>query len=337
MDIEVGKLVLLADPESNSWNFSKKIKDYIQKVKEIDYIPLEEIEIKQFRNKEILPHVLKNIRQKDIYFIHDSTKDPQEWWVELLLIKDLLLDSSAHSVSFVLPNMLYSRQDRKDKPHVPISARTLAKSISPKLRKIITMDLHAKQIQGMYDAGEPSMDNLDSFPELVRHFEDNYLEKISKLCIVSPDVGSAQRSRNLLDRLEKSKNPLAKNIEFYFAIVDKVRPRPGEVDKKKMHIIGDNVKGIDCLVVDDMIDTGGTSCTTAELLKEKEANLVYGYATHGLFTKGLDELCKSFDCLMTSNTHHQNDDRLDVIDMSGLFAEAIYNAQTGKSISKLFK
>ncbi|MDP3758096.1 MAG: ribose-phosphate pyrophosphokinase-like domain-containing protein, partial [Candidatus Daviesbacteria bacterium] len=116
------KVIILADKMSNSWNFSEKIKDYLEKEKGFK-IPLEEVEISHFRNGECGVHISENIRRKDVYFIHDSTKNPQEWWTQLLLLKDLLLSSSVNSISFVLPNLFYSRQDRKDKAHVPISSR----------------------------------------------------------------------------------------------------------------------------------------------------------------------------------------------------------------------
>ncbi|HLD37941.1 MAG TPA: ribose-phosphate pyrophosphokinase-like domain-containing protein, partial [Candidatus Nanoarchaeia archaeon] len=152
------KVILLADKKSDSWNFSEKIKNYLKKEKGFK-IPLEEVSIDYFRNNEIDMKVKTSVRQKDVYFIHDSSKNPQDWWVQLLLLKDLLFSSSVNSISFVLPNLFYSRQDKKDKPHVPISSRALAESISPNLRRIITMDLHAAQIQGFYSANIP-IDNL---------------------------------------------------------------------------------------------------------------------------------------------------------------------------------
>ena len=123
-------VVLLADQKSASWKFAEKIKEHIKSQYCID-VPLRELSIKFFRNGEIDMEVPQNVRGKDVYFIHDSNKNPQEWWVELLQLKDLLLSSSAETVSFVLPNMLYSRKDWKDRPHVPISARVVASSISP--------------------------------------------------------------------------------------------------------------------------------------------------------------------------------------------------------------
>ena len=130
-------VILLADQNSQAWIFAEKIQDYLLKELQI-LVPLINIEIEHFKNSELKMHVPDNLRQKDVYFIHDSNKYPQDWWVELLLLKDLLLSASAERVSFVLPNMLYGRKDWKDRPHVPISARALAESIAPGLKRIIT-------------------------------------------------------------------------------------------------------------------------------------------------------------------------------------------------------
>jgi len=318
------KVILLADKNSKAWDFAKKIQKYIQYNKQI-FIPLEEVSIQHFRNKEIDMHVPENIRKKEVYFIQDSTKDPQEWWVELLLLKDLSLSASAESVSFVLPDILYSRKDRKEKPHVPISARALARSISPYLKRIITMDLHASQIQGFYPENIP-LDHLHSFPEVVRYLKENkIIDNPEDLVILSPDAGGVDRARAFAQRL-KSKHPIA--------FIDKRRPRPGEVSEMKLS--GD-VADKDVLIVDDIIDSGASLCKAAKLLKEKNAKKLFCYGTHGIFTTGTKELLEVFDKVMISNTHYWESDGIDVIDVSPIFAEVIYRAQKGLSISKLFE
>ena len=324
-------VVLLADPTTSAWHFAEKIKEHINETKEED-VPLKEISIKHFRNKEIDMHIPSNIRKKDVYFIHDSNKEPQEWWVELLLVKDLLLSASVESVSFILPNMLYSRKDRKEKSRVPISARALANTISPGLKRIITMDLHAAQIQGFYPSFTP-LDNLYSFPEVVRHLTQNNLNEFEKLTIVSPDAGGTERAKAFLHRLEKV-NLGYKNKEYSFAIISKTRSQPGEISK--MELVGD-VQGKDVLIIDDIIDSGGTLCKAADLLKEKGARKIFCYATHGLFTCGTDSLKEKFDKILVSNTHTQEKNpAIELIDVSSIFAEAIYRAQKGLSVSKLF-
>ncbi len=316
-------VVLLSDKNSKAWDFSRKIQKYIRDEKKVS-IPLEEISIKVFRNGEIDMHVPKNIRKKEVYFIQDSTKNPQQWWVELLLAKDLLLSASAKNVSFVLPNMLYSRKDRKDRPHVPISARALAESLSPDLKGIITMDLHAAQIQGFYSANVP-VDNLYSFPEAVHYLrKNNSIDNLEKLVIVSPDAGGTERAESFAKRL---------NPEYPIAIIHKRRVN-GKIEK--MRLSGDVVNK-NILIVDDMIDSGGTLIEGADLLKAKGAKKLFCYGTHGLFTKGVKELEKYFEKILTSNTHYQKSNGVEVIDVSPVFGEAIYRNQKGLPISKLFE
>ncbi|HTZ41991.1 MAG TPA: ribose-phosphate pyrophosphokinase [Candidatus Omnitrophota bacterium] len=313
----------MADPKSKSWEFARKIHDYIKNEKGID-IPLRMVDIRYFNNNEIDMHVPQNVRKRDIYFIHDSTKSPQDWWVQLLLLKDLLLSASANSVTFVLPDMLYSRKDRKDKPHVPISARAFADSISPGLRRVITVDLHAAQVQGFYPAHVP-LDNLYSFPVIVRFLKENkILGNPEELVVLSPDVGGVERARNFANRL---------GSRYSIAFMYKRRDKPGEVGE--MILVGE-VTGKDVLIVDDIIDSGGTLCKASELLKKNGAKNIYCYGTHGLFTKGLDELQKHFAIIMTSNTNYRDKDGLVVVDLAPLFAEAVYRAQMGQSISELF-
>jgi len=324
-------IVLLSDKKSNAWDFSLKIQDYIQKEKEAP-IPLESVEIDHFRNQEIDMHVPINVRKKDVYFIHDSTKDPQGWWIELLLLKDLLLSASAESVTFVLPDMLYSRKDRKERPHVPISARALARSISPGLKRIITIDLHASQIQGFYPENVP-LDNLYSFPETVRYLRENHLGDLENLVVVSPDAGGVGRAKSFLQRLERAQIDFPEKQQYSFALISKIR---GTGKIENMELVG-NVENKNVLIIDDIIDSGETLCDAGRLLKESGAKKLMCYGTHGLFTKGTREVCKIFDYIMTTNTHSQRNESIEVIDVGPLFAEAIYRAQRGLSISRLFE
>lgn len=201
-------VVLLADPKTSAWNFAEKIQEHIKETKEED-VPIKEISIKHFRNKEIDMHIPSNIRKKDVYFIHDSNKNPQEWWIELLLVKDLLLSASVESVSFILPNILYSRKDRKEKSRVPISARALANTISPDLKRIITMDLHAAQIQGFYPSSVP-LDNLYSFPEVVRRLTQNDLSGFEKTYHCFPRRRRNRTSQSILTSTRTNKLRLSK-------------------------------------------------------------------------------------------------------------------------------
>src|SRR4030042_2288071 len=325
-------VVLLADPKSKAWEFAVKIREYIQSQRH-ESSPLWEVCMDFFNNKEIDMYIPENIRKKHVYFIHDSTKPPQQWWVEMLLLKDLVLSASAESLSFVLPNMMYSRKDRKDKSRVPISARALARTISPNLKRIITMDLHAPQVQGFYPENIP-LDNLYSFPEVARYLLQKHGNEFEKLVVVSPDAGGVHRAKSFLKRLEKYNLDFPNEKEFSFAMINKTRPRSGEIEN--MQLVGD-VLNKDVLIVDDIIDTGGTLCKAAELLKRHGARKIFCYATHGLFTRGTQEILSHFDRVMTSNTHYSENMGVERIDVSQLFAETIYRAQKGFSVSNLFE
>lgn len=327
-------VVLMADPNTPAWEFAKKIQGYIEYEKN-ELVALKEICIRHFRNKEEDLYVPYNIRGKDVFFVHDSTKTPQNWWIELLLIKDLLLSSSVKSVSFILPNMFYSRKDRKDKSRVPISARALSKTISPNTKRIITMDLHAPQIQGFYPEEMP-LDNLYSFPAAVSHLRKKYIHDLDNLVIVSPDAGGVERARSFFKRLKKANLDDFEKHTYTQAFISKVRIEAGEVDS--MELVGD-VNGKNILLIDDMIDSGNTLIKAAEILKQHGAQKLFCYATHALFTEGTEKLTQTFDVIMTSNTLYKKPEELqgvDIIDISPLFAEAIYRAQKGLSISMLF-
>jgi len=242
------------------------------------------------------------------------------------------LSASVETITFILPNMLYSRQDRKHMSRVPISSRALANSISPGIKRIITVDLHSAQIQNAYPSNVP-VDNLHSFPDVVRYLQEKHAKEIENLVIISPDVGGVERARSFLKRLENLNEGFFKKGDYSLALISKSRTKPGEI--ANMQLVGE-VYGKDVLIVDDIIDTGGTLCKAADLLREKGARKVMCYATHGIFSKGCEELAKKFDFVMTSNTHYREADCIEVVDLAPLFAEAIYRAQKGLSISKLF-
>jgi ribose-phosphate pyrophosphokinase len=328
-------VVLLADSKSPSWGFAKKIQNYIFENKE-EKVQLTRLDMTRFNNKENMPHVPENIRKKDVYFIQSSKKHPNDWWAEILLTKDLCASASVNSISLVLPNMNYTRQDRKHKSRVPISSRAFANSVSSGLKRIITMDLHSPQIQNAYPSNVP-IDNLYSFPEVVKHIRSNHLSDLENLVVVSPDAGGVDRAASFLGRLIDATHEFdQKPHDYSFAFTHKLRSKPGEIEK--MWLIGD-VDKKNVLVIDDIYDTGGTNAKCAELLKENGAKRLLTYATHGLFTKGTGNLVNNYNVVLTSNTHYKGksgNGNIEVIDMSGSFAEAIYRAQKGQSISKMF-
>lgn len=320
------KAVLLAEEESGIWDFGTKIKDYIRQEKSIR-VPLEGIEIINFRSGEFLPHVPRSIRRKEVYYIGNSSDDPSRWGWKLALMKDLLQSASAEKITFVLPDLLWSRQDRKDKPHVPISARVVATILSYPfpISRVITTDIHAGQIQGFYPSILP-VDSLHSFPETVRFLkEKNLIDNLENLVITSPDAGGVVRAKAFAAKL---------GVQSPLSFIYKMRDKFGRVSE--VIPVGE-FRNKDVLFIDDIIDSGGTLCEGAKAVLERGANKLYCYAPHGLFTLGTEELRKYFKEIMTSNTHYKEGDDVRVVDLAPLFAEAIYRAQVGESISELFK
>lgn len=328
-------VVLLADPKTSAWNFAKKIQKQILDSKE-EEIHLYKLVMNKFKDKEILPYVPENIRKKDVYLIQSSNKHPNDWVVEQILIKDLCLSADVNSLSFVLPYFRYARQDRKDRSRVSVSSRAIMHAISPKLKRMIMMDLHSPQIQNALPEEIP-LDNLHSFPEVVKHLRENHYEDLENLVIVSPDAGGMNRANSFLKRLIRTENSGLKKRNYSLAMTSKIRDKPGSIED--MLLVG-NVKGKNALIIDDIYDSCGTVIKSGELLKNNGAKKLLTYATHGLFTKGTEDILNIFDVVMTSNTFYNSknkEDRIETIDMTPIFAEAIYRAQKGLSVSKLFE
>jgi len=314
----MGDILILADPESPSWEFAKKVMNKIN----IDYgdVTLSKVIIQRFNDGEIKPILESNMRQKDVFFIHDSSKPTQEWWVELMLVNDALKRASASGITNVLPYLPYCRQDRKGQSRVPISSKVLSDAISVSATRVITMDLHANQIQGFYNI---PVDTLESFKSACEYISKNI--DLGNLVVVSPDIGGGKRARKFASLL---KRPLV--------LTDKERVVDGEVEN--MYILG-NVEGQDALIVDDLIDSGGTLIKVAKKLKEKGANRLYVYATHPVFSNGAGaKLSENFDMIFVSDTIPTKPEfKIKIISMADVFAEAIYRANKGLSISRLFQ
>jgi ribose-phosphate pyrophosphokinase len=322
------KVVLLAEPNSNAWDFAERIQYHIKEEKKV-YLALDVAEVCRFKNGEHDLSVRENIREKDIYFVHDSTKSSSDWWAELQLFVNLFHLASVNNVNLVLPDMKYSRQDRKHHSRVPISANALAVSLKcyPRIKKIFTMDLHAPQIQGFY-APEISVETLPSAYTLVPYLrEESGVLDLEDLVVVAADKGDVERAENLCTRLNL-KNPPAN--------IYKQRELTGSRKIKKMELIG-NVKGRRVLIPDDLIDSGNTLCDAAELLQKEGAIELNCYGTHGWFTNGLERLTSLFNRIIVSNTHNKiYDPRVQVMDVSSTFAKAIYACQKGDSLSELW-
>ena len=231
-------------------------------------LPLIKAQVRRFADMEVSVEIQENVRGEDIFVIQSTSFPANDNVMELLLMIDALKRASARRITAVLPYFGYASQDSKAGPRTPISAKLLANLITEAgASRVLTVDLHAGQIQGFFDI---PTDNLFAAPVIVRDIEDHLGQ--DNLMVVSPDVGGVVRAR-----------ALAKRLGADLAIVDKRRERAGE--SEVMNIIGD-VAGRACILVDDIVDSGGTICNAAEALIEKGAKTVCAYATHGVFSGG---------------------------------------------------
>ena len=292
-----------------------------------DYLnlPLAEATIRRFPDNEIFAEVHENMRGEDVFVLQSTSFPANDNIMELLVLLDALKRASARRVTAVLPYFGYARQDRKPGPRTPISAKLVANIItSAGADRVLTIDLHAGQIQGFFDI---PLDHLYSAPVLVADIKKNYKGK--NLMIVSPDVGGVVRAR-----------ALAKRLDAELAIVDKRRERAGV--SEVMNIIGD-VSGRDCILADDIVDSGGTLCNAAEALKKAGANSVSAYITHGVLSGGaiqriessvLEELVITDSILTTDEMKAAK--RIRVISVAPLLGEAIRRIAEESSVSSLF-
>ena len=230
-------------------------------------VPLTNVETKRFRDQEIFVKINENVRGEDIFLIQPTSAPANDHLMELLIMIDALVRASAQRITAVVPYYGYARQDRKTGGRTPISAKLVANLISKAgAHRVLTIDLHAGQIQGFFDI---PTDNLFGQPVFVDDIKDSFSKKErDNLLFVSPDVGGVVRTRSL-----------AKQFEADIAIIDKRRPKAGE--SEVMNIIGD-VKGRNCVLLDDIIDSGGTLCNAAKAIMDQGAASVSAYITHGV-------------------------------------------------------
>jgi len=267
--------------------------------------------------------VEENIRGTDVFLIQ-PTPPPAENWMELLLLIDAVKRASCRRVTAVVPYFGYARQDRKDQPRVPIGAKLMANLITAAgADRVLTIDLHAPQIQGFFDI---PLDHLYSAPVLLRHFRDIDPEQTA---VVAPDVGSMKMARSFAKRLHTS-----------LAIIDKRRPRPN--DMEVMNFIGD-VEGKDVIIFDDMVDTAGTLCSAAAVCVEKQgARSVTACCTHPILSgPALERINQSpLKELVVTNTipfeRQAECEKIGILDVAPLLAEAIDRIHLEKTISALF-
>ncbi|HSV22338.1 MAG TPA: ribose-phosphate pyrophosphokinase [Xanthobacteraceae bacterium] len=230
--------------------------------------PIAKAPVRRFADMEIFVEILENVRGTDVFVIQSTSYPANDHLMELLIIIDALRRASARRITAVVPYFGYARQDRKVGPRTPISAKLVANLITHAgADRVLTLDLHAGQIQGFFDI---PTDNLYAAPVMVRDIRERF--DLSTVMVVSPDVGGVVRARGL-----------AKRINAPLAIIDKRRERAG--DSEVMNVIGE-VEGRTCVLVDDIVDSGGTLINAADALLEKGAKEVYAYITHGVLSGG---------------------------------------------------
>jgi len=288
-------------------------------------VPLAMCLVRRFADQEIFVEIQENVRGEDVFVIQSTSYPANDHLMELLIIIDALRRASARRITAVIPYFGYARQDRKPGPRTPISAKLVANLITRAgADRVLTLDLHAGQIQGFFDI---PTDNLYSVPVITRDIKTH--NDTRNVMVVSPDVGGVVRAR-----------ALAKRIDAPLAIVDKRRERPGE--SEVMNIIG-NVEGRDCILFDDIIDSGGTLCNAADTLMDKGAASVRAYITHGVLSGGavaritasqLRELVITDSIEPTAAVLAAPNIR--VISIGTLMGEAINRTAHEKSVSSLF-
>lgn len=293
-------------------------------VKQLD-LKLTDATITRFADMEVFVEINENMRGQDVFLIQSTSYPANDNIMELLVMMDALKRSSARRITAVIPYFGYARQDRKPAPRTPISAKLVANLITAAgADRVLTMDLHAGQIQGFFDI---PVDNLYAQPVFVKDIEKNY--KKENVTIISPDVGGVVRARSL-----------AKRINANLAIIDKRREKAGV--SEVMHIIGD-VKDRDCIIVDDIVDSAGTLCNAAAALDAAGAKSVSSYISHGVLSgealkrvknSALRELVVTNSICPTDAV--SNVPNLRVLTVAPLIAEAIDRIANEASVSSLF-
>jgi ribose-phosphate pyrophosphokinase len=298
---------------------ARSICDYLE-------MPLTDASVRRFADEEVFVEINENVRGEDVFVIQSTSYPANDNLMELLICIDALRRASAKRITAVIPYFGYARQDRKPGPRTPISAKLVANLITVAgASRVLTMDLHAGQIQGFFDI---PTDNLFASPVIAADIRARF--STEKLTMVSPDVGGVVRARSLAKRLNNA--PLA--------IVDKRRERAGE--SEVMNIIGD-VDGRTCILIDDIVDSAGTLCNAAAALRQQGATDVYAYCTHGVLSGGalarvgsseLKELVVT-DSIWSGGSDEENG-KVRRLTVAPLLAEAIRRISDEASVSSLF-
>lgn len=290
-------------------------------------VSLVDARVEQFNDQEIFVEVFENVRDEDMFILQPTSNPANTNLMELMIIADALKRSSAKRITAVIPYFGYARQDRRSKARTPISAKLVANLLTVSgIDRILTMDLHAAQIQGFFDI---PVDNLYASPIFALDVK-HYHKDLKNVTVVSPDVGGVARARQLAQRIGAD-----------LAIVDKRRNAPGEIEG--MTVIGE-VKGRICIIVDDICDTAGTLCKAADLLTEKGAKEVHSYITHGVLSGpavGRIEASTMKSLVITDSIEAtaevKKSKKIRMVPTAPIYAQAIQNIASGNSVSSLFK
>ena len=289
-------------------------------------VMLADTRVERFNDGEIFVEVFENVRREDMFIIQSTSNPANDNLMELLIMADALRRSSAARITAIIPYFGYARQDRRSKARTPISAKLVANLlVEAGVERVLTLDLHATQIQGFFDI---PVDNLYAAPvfalDIIHNFRD-----LTDIAVISPDVGGVARAREL-----------AKRINAPLAIVDKRRNKPGEVSE--MTVIGE-VKGKRCIIVDDICDTAGTLCKAADILLEQGAKEVHSYITHGVLSDpAIDRITHSSmkQLVITDSIElteaAQKCKKIRAVPLAPVLSQAIMNIANGASISSLF-
>jgi ribose-phosphate pyrophosphokinase len=288
-------------------------------------VTLGQAQVGRFSDGEVSVEIQQNVRARDVFVVQSTCAPTNENLMELLIMVDALKRASARRITAVIPYFGYARQDRRPRStRVPISAKVVANLLETVgVERVLTMDLHADQIQGFFDI---PVDNIYASPVLLT---DLKAKNYSDLVVVSPDVGGVVRAR-----------ALAKQLGCDLAIIDKRRPKANV--SEVMHVIGE-IDGRNCVIMDDMIDTAGTLVKAAEVLKDRGAKHVYAYCTHAVFSgPAIERINKShLDEVVITNTIPLNDagkacTKIRQLSVAFLFAETIRRISDGESVTSLF-
>jgi ribose-phosphate pyrophosphokinase len=288
-------------------------------------VPLGRASVRRFADQEIFVEIQENVRGEDVFLVQPTSFPANDHLMELLIMIDAMRRSSARRITAVLPYFGYARQDRKPGPRTPISAKLVANLITRAgADRVLTVDLHAGQIQGFFDI---PTDNLFAAPVMVRDIKERL--DVKNVVVVSPDVGGVVRAR-----------ALAKRIDASLAIVDKRRERAGE--SEVMNIIGE-VSGRSCILVDDIVDSGGTLCNAADALLKEGATEVRAYITHGVLSGGAVARISASHLkeLVVTDTIHPTEavrvaKNIRTLSIGPLIGEAIARTAKEESVSSLF-